>query len=202
MAYRPSGFGLSAELASKKDAKYDVNFTEELLVWVTNVFAHAGVKDDSIKFDAAEIAENSTRVHELLKNGSVLCKLMNCLEGGSVKKINESKMAFKQMENISKFLSACESYGCNKMDLFQTVDLYEGQNIPQVMQGVAALARKCQTKGYDGPSFGPNESVKNKREFSEDQLRAGQGIIGLQAGSNKGASQAGQSFGKTRMILD
>ena len=37
-----------------------------------------------------------------------------------------------QMENVGNFLSGCEAYGCAKGDLFQTVDLYEGQNIPQV----------------------------------------------------------------------
>ena len=42
-----------------------------------------------------------------------------------------------------------------------------------------------------------------KREFNEAELRAGrQGTIGLQAGSNKGASQAGISMGKQRMIAD
>jgi hypothetical protein len=51
-------------------------------------------------------------------------------------------------------------------------------------------------------TLGPKESAENKREFTEEQLKAGQGVIGLQMGSNKGASQAGQSFGKTRSILD
>ena len=32
--------------------------------------------------------------------------------------------------------------------------------------------------------------------------QAGEGVIGLQAGSNRGASQAGQNFGKTRAIID
>lgn len=36
------------------------------------------------------------------------------------------------MENIGFFLNACEFYGCPKTDIFQTVDLYEAQNIPQV----------------------------------------------------------------------
>ena len=36
------------------------------------------------------------------------------------------------MENIGNFLKACEDYGLTKMDLFQTVDLYEAKNIPQV----------------------------------------------------------------------
>ena len=33
------------------------------------------------------------------------------------------------MENIGTFLSGCEDYGLKKTDLFQTVDLYEAQNI-------------------------------------------------------------------------
>lgn len=35
-------------------------------------------------------------------------------------------MAFKQMEQISQFLTAAESYGVTKTDMFQTVDLWEG----------------------------------------------------------------------------
>ena len=68
-----------------------------------------------------------------LKNGHVLCKVANILVPGSIRKINESKMAFKIMENINNFLLAAESMGCQKLDLFQTVDLYENQNIAQVM---------------------------------------------------------------------
>lgn len=72
----------------------------------------------------------------------------------------------------------------------------------KVINGILALGRKAQTIGYNGPELGPTEATENKREFSEETLRAGQGIIGLQAGSNKGASQAGQNFGKTRSIMD
>lgn len=36
-------------------------------------------------------------------------------------------MAFKQMEQISQFLKAAEAYGVSKTDMFQTVDLWEGQ---------------------------------------------------------------------------
>ena len=40
---------------------------------------------------------------------------------------------------------------------------------------------------------------ENKREFTDEQLRAHEGHIGLQAGYNKGASQAGVgAFGNTR----
>lgn len=47
-------------------------------------------------------------VHMFLKNGVVLCKLMNRLQPDGIKKINESSMAFKQMENIGNFLAAAQ----------------------------------------------------------------------------------------------
>ena len=56
------------------------------------------------------------------------------------------------------------------------------------------------TDGREG--YGKKIAEKNVREFTEEQLKAGQNVIGLQMGSNKGASQAGQNFGKSRMIVD
>ncbi len=41
-------------------------------------------------------------------------------------------------------------------------------------------------------------SDENRREFTEEQLRAGESQIGLQAGYNKDANQSGVSFGSTR----
>ena len=52
-----------------------------------------------------------------------------------------------------------------------------------------------------GPTdYWPKKSGKNVRDFTDEQRRAGEAVIGLQAGSNKGASQAGMSMGKQRMI--
>lgn len=49
--------------------------------------------------------------------------------------------------------------------------------------------------------MGPRPSEENKREFTETQLRAGEAIIGLQAGTNKGATQAGSNMGASRKII-
>ena len=71
--------------------------------------------------------------------------MINILRGHAGKsqfKINTSKMAFKQMENIGIFLDGCEEFGMAKTDLFQTVSLYEGTNIPQVVDTLHALGRK------------------------------------------------------------
>ena len=45
-------------------------------------------------------AYDQDTIHMKLKNGQVLCQLMNGLVPGSIKKINTNNMAFKQMENI------------------------------------------------------------------------------------------------------
>jgi len=106
-------------------------------------------------------------------------------------------------ENIELFLKGTSGIGCAKDDLFQVVDLFESGNIPQVINGIMAVGRKSHTLAdYNGPTLGPQESAENKRTFTDDQLRASEGIIGLQAGSNQGASQAGQNFGLGRQITD
>lgn len=74
-------------------------------------------------------------------SAQVLSELINSLSAGNkpVKKIASSSMAFKQMEQISQFLTAAENYGVTKTDMFQTVDLWEGQKgfmvfIPKLLQ--------------------------------------------------------------------
>lgn len=59
----------------------------------------------------------------------MLCELINSLYGSNkpISKINTSTTAFKQMEQISLFLTAAENYGVKKPDMFQTVDLFEGE---------------------------------------------------------------------------
>ena len=182
MAERPKGYGMTAELQEKKAAKYDPGLAAEAVDWMQRVTG-----------EDLPSGTGSTpgSVQEALKNGVYLCKLINTLQPGSVKKVNDSKMAFKMMENIGNFLSACEAYGLKKADLFQTVDLYEAENIPQVINGLHAVGRKAQAKGQEG--IGPKESAENKREFDEQTLKAGQNVIGLQMGTNRGASQAGST---------
>ena len=53
----------------------------------------------------------------------------------------------------------------------------------------------------DLPPLGPKEADKQEREFTEEQLQAGKGVIGLQMGSNKGASQSGMTpYGLGRQV--
>lgn len=54
--------------------------------------------------------------------------------------------------------------------------------------------------GINVPSLGPKEAEANVREFTEEQLKEGQNVIGLQMGTNKLASQAGDHAGRPRQI--
>ncbi|KAJ2562841.1 Protein kinase of the Mitotic Exit Network [Coemansia sp. RSA 1813] len=45
------------------------------------------------------------------------------------------------MENISNFLAAAQKLGLDSTDLFQTVDLYEGKNMPRVVMTLLTIAR-------------------------------------------------------------
>ena len=61
------------------------------------------------------------------------------------------------------------------------VDLFEGQDPNSVIVALSSLARKTE-RLFSVPGFGPKETKANKRDWTEEQLRAGDAIIGLQVG--------------------
>ena len=110
-------------------------------------------------------------------------------------------------DNLTLFLKAASDYGVPVNELFQTVDLFEKKNVAQVTICLFALGRevnlfieflnidsinirnifffslkifKAQKKKYNGPALGPKPAEENKREFTEEQLRASEGMVGLQ----------------------
>ena len=44
-----------------------------------------------------------------------------------------------QMENIEVFVTFCEAYGVPRTSVFQTVDLFEGRNMAQVLSCIQQL---------------------------------------------------------------
>lgn len=76
-----------------------------------------------------------------LRNGILLCKLMNKLQPGIIQKINTSGGDYKMMDNISQFQRAAQHYGVPEVDLFNANDLYDQKNITLVTQTIFALGR-------------------------------------------------------------
>jgi len=137
---------------------------------------------------------------DLLKDGVILCNLINKIIPGAVKKIQTKGTNFQLMENIQRFQAAIKKYGVPEEEIFQTADLFERRNIPQVTLCLYSLGRITQLHPeYNGPRLGPKMAEKQERTFTEEQLRASEGQLGLQMGYNKGASQSGHGgFGNTR----
>nr|ADO16563.1 calponin [Cerebratulus lacteus] len=189
-------------VTSKVASKYDTGNEAQVISWVKALCGtdlKAGMKE----------------MKEQLSDGHVLVSLVNAVIKGtppdnlpaSAKKLkacklNKSKMAFAHMENIQNFVSACEAYGVPKTCTFQTVDLYEGRNMPQVLNCIMALGTEAQRCNFNGMTIGAAPTTKNVREFTEEQLAAGKKIIGGQAGFTGGASQSGMSMGAGRHIAD
>ena len=84
-------------------------------------------------------------IGEWLHDGKVLCTLANALRAGSVKKIEESSMPFKQMENISAFLRAAKELECPAT--FETVDLFEEKDMGLVVLCLSALKTLFEGEG-------------------------------------------------------
>ena len=66
---------------------------------------------------------------------------MNKLKPNSVPKITTKGGGFALRENASMFCTAARAYGVPDNELFQTVDLFEKKNIPQVTMAIHALGR-------------------------------------------------------------
>ncbi|KAK6641256.1 hypothetical protein RUM44_012965 [Polyplax serrata] len=167
------------------NAKYSEALAQECLEWIK-----------MITNENIDVSGDMDNFFETLKDGTLLCRLVNAIEPGSVKKINEGKLAFKCMENINNFLQTSRKMGVPEQETFQTVDLWERQNLNAVVTCLQSLGRKMAK--YGKPTIGPKEAEKNERHFTEEQLKAGNAIISLQYGSNKGATQSGINFGNTR----
>ena len=69
-----------------------------------------------------------------LKSGDVLCVLVNAIQPGCIPKYNQNtKMPFKQMENISFFLRAVRTLGVREHECFDTSDLFDEKDLAQVL---------------------------------------------------------------------
>lgn len=85
-----------------------------------------------------------TKIFMLIAFYLFLASLVNDIKEGSVKKINRTSLAFKCMENINAFLEAAKILGVPPQETFQTVDLWERQNLNSVVICLQSLGRKVQ----------------------------------------------------------
>ncbi|XP_053307567.1 transgelin [Spea bombifrons] len=200
MANKGPSYGMSRDIQSRIEKKYDDELEARLVQWIRMQCGD----------EVGTPEEGRLGFQQWLKNGVILSKLINSLypKGSHPVKIPDSppSMVFKQMEQVAQFLKAAEEYGVVKTDVFQTVDLYEGKDMAAVQRTIVALGSIAVTKNdgqYKGdPAWFMKKAQEHKRDFSDDKLKQGKNVIGLQMGSNQGASQAGMTgYGRPRQII-
>uniref|UniRef100_A0A3B3WSI7 Calponin-homology (CH) domain-containing protein n=1 Tax=Poecilia mexicana TaxID=48701 RepID=A0A3B3WSI7_9TELE len=80
---------------------YDPQKEEELRIWIEDITGCPIGPD----------------VQKGLKNGVILCNLINKLQPCSVKKINQSALNWHQLENLTNFIKAITIYGLKPHDM-------------------------------------------------------------------------------------
>ncbi|XP_051982488.1 calponin-1-like [Xyrauchen texanus] len=181
-------FGLSADVRNKLVQKYDPQMEEDLRMWIYEVTGRV-------------VPENFM---EGLKDGVILCELINKLQPRSVPKVNQSNLNWHKLENITHFVRAIGEYGLKAPDIFEANDLFEDMNHTQVQCTLMTLAGLAKTKGfYTKNDIGVKYAAKKQRTFTPEKMKEGESIISQQMGSNKFASQKGMtSYGTRRHLYD
>ncbi|KAL8570910.1 hypothetical protein ACOMHN_023583 [Nucella lapillus] len=199
--------GSLRDAQNKLDASFDPEDSMKILNWIGEVTGNTLTP----RFDVAhaEKVDFMDHFHSTLKDGVLLCYLVKQLvPDASIPNSsfnvpnNEAFKSAKERERIEIFLREIQKVGVAEQHLFQTDCLFERTNLPKVVSCIRAFGMEIESKDtFRGTKFWPRKSEANPRFFSESMLRAGDNVISLQYGTNKGASQAGMNFGKKRMIL-
>ncbi|KAI8848537.1 calponin homology domain-containing protein [Chytridium lagenaria] len=162
--------GLDRDLAAKQAAKYDPTREAEARSWI-EIVLNEPLPSESFQ--------------ESLKDGIILCRLINILQPSQNVKFTASKLAFKQLKRQSSF---------------KLLTCLRPKNMVQVIDFIYALSRNASANGYDGPRLGPKLAEKREIHFSDEQISQGKTVIGLQLGVGKGSGATGLIYGNRREI--
>lgn len=134
---------------------------------------------------------------DFLKNGAVLCRLVNALRANTIRKINTYTSAFRSMENIDNFLKVAKACGTNEDDLFSAEDLFYGNNYPKVLLGIAAFSvaasEKFDCSPVDGVDLDEMRSVAESSQVEGGKVRSKDiGLSLFEQGARKAQSLASE----------
>uniref|UniRef100_H2ZDY2 Transgelin n=1 Tax=Ciona savignyi TaxID=51511 RepID=H2ZDY2_CIOSA len=192
MANQGPSYGFSREVRNKMASKYDEYVEEDLRQWIADTSGCPIMIEQTFQ--------------NWLKDGTVLCYLIDSLQPDLLPKgmPHQSMLnPFRCMENINAFLEAIKLMGVPELSVCTTADLYNGHGMSQVQTCLLAVVDVAISKGLTETEIGIRIPPKQNKEWSDSQLRAGDSIIGLQAGTNKFASQSGMTaYGSSRPAYD
>uniref|UniRef100_A0A914I6M0 Calponin-homology (CH) domain-containing protein n=1 Tax=Globodera rostochiensis TaxID=31243 RepID=A0A914I6M0_GLORO len=130
--HRPRPGGMAGAVLDKQKSKYNDLEGQYLLEWI----------------------------NQQLKDGTLLCRFLNAVEAGTVKKTMKPISNFNCMENINQFVSGARKMGVIDEETFQSVDLLEGRDLFSVCVTLQALARKLEkSHGIALPKQVPKDKI-------------------------------------------
>lgn len=150
-------YGLDAELAAKREAKYDAAMEHEAAAWISSL-----LEDDSL---------NTGPLATHLKDGSVLCRLLNAIQPGLVPRFTlQPTHILEERENIVSYLKGCSRLGVPGHDLFTLSDVQQSVHdkaaFASVLQNIYAVGRHAQAvEGTPTPTPPPQLSFAYVSQF-------------------------------------
>jgi len=141
--------------------------------------ARAGIKAWLEEVLSVKLSPN---LHYDLKNGVVLCFLMNELDPALVPLVEKPDQPLRAKQNISAFLKAAQDYGVPAFRLFEVSDLWEGTQIILVIECLVEIARIAASKGLQtlyepsagDPELTPDEVINIKKQMATMKIPANQ----------------------------
>jgi len=118
-------YGIDIELKSKIEGKYDHEAESQVIKFIERF---TDPKPENVTFQ------------NWLKNGLPLCRMAQAIRQDLIGNFREDAVKpFQMMENVEAFLKWCTGMGLLAKDLFQTVDLYEGKDMTNVLTSLVVL---------------------------------------------------------------
>jgi len=167
--------GIDKELQAKLASKFDISKADACLEWIA-----ASTK----KKVTGDFGSD-------LRDGYLLCQLLKHISSDTYKKLHirskRTKQPFVCRTQIQNFVGGCKALGMAETDVCSSQDLYEGDNLNNVVNCLYALNAICyklESQGlYTGPFIvGANTKFakENKRHFTKEQLNHAKYITPLQ----------------------
>ncbi|KAF8383139.1 cpn-4, partial [Pristionchus pacificus] len=149
--HRPRPGGIAGALLDKQANKFNEDEASLLLQWIKDVTKEEVNTDgDRKEFQAT------------LKDGTLLCRLINAIKPGTIKKIMKPMSNFNCMENINQFCTAAAALGVPVEETFQSVDLFDGRDLFSVTVTLRSLGKKvAKSLGIPPPQAVSKDKIYN-----------------------------------------
>ncbi|GMR51492.1 hypothetical protein PMAYCL1PPCAC_21687, partial [Pristionchus mayeri] len=149
--HRPRPNGMAGAIMDKQKSKFNDEEATLLLEWIKDV------TKEEVNTDG-----DRGQFQETLRDGTLLCRLINAIKPGTIKKIMKPMSNFNCLENINQFCTAARSMGVPDEETFQSVELFEGRDLFSVTVTLRSLGKKVEKSlGSAGPKAVAKDKIYN-----------------------------------------